>query len=467
MTTPEPFAPTIAAIATPPGQGGIAIVRLSGAASLPILKKLFRPRQPACPFESHRLYYGWVVQPATGTAVDEVLAVVMRAPRTYTREDVVEIHCHGGPLVVREILTLVLAAGAVPAAAGEFTRRAFLGGRIDLTQAEAVVEMLTARTSAGLRLAAAQLGGGLQARLAEVREALLDIRALLEVAIDFPDEEADILDGPGLRARLTRTAIEPLRELIAAADHGRIFQEGVSVVILGRPNVGKSSLLNALLREERAIVTATPGTTRDTIEEYIAIQGVPVRLVDTAGIRATSEAVEELGIQRARRKAEEADLVLLLCDLSQPLAAEDRELYAAILGRPVILVANKHDLIPDPARLGDLAQAFPGEALVPLSAKTLAGLADLEEAIYTKVAGAPAEPPGPVHWCAPNARHRAALVKTLACVEQAGQGLSTALAPDLLAVDVQEGLDLLAEIVGQTTTEDVLDRIFSRFCIGK
>lgn len=467
MTTSEPFAPTIAAIATPPGQGGIGIVRLSGVAALAILKKIFQPRQPACPFESHRLYYGWIVHPDTGEAVDEVLAVVMRAPRSYTREEVVEIHCHGGPLVVREVLALVLAAGATPAAAGEFTRRAFLGGRIDLTQAEAVVAMMTARTSAGLRLAAAQLGGGLHDRLTEVREALLDIRALLEVAIDFPEEEGDILDGQALRDRLSRGAMQPLRELIVAADQGRIFQEGVSVVILGRPNVGKSSLLNALLREERAIVTATPGTTRDTIEEYIAIRGVPVRLVDTAGIRATSEVVEEMGIQRARGKAAEADLVLLLFDLSQPLAAEDLELYGAVQGRPVILVANKHDLMPGQANLEALATAFPGEVLVVLSAKTLAGLTDLEETIYAKVAGAPEELPGPSHWCAPNARHRAVLVKALACIEQAGHGLSTSLAPDLLAVDVQEGLDCLAEIVGQTTTEDVLDRIFSRFCIGK
>ncbi len=467
MTTPEPSAPTIAAIATPPGQGGIAIVRLSGADSLAILKKIFRPRRSGCPFQSHCLYYGWIVHPASGEAVDEVLAVLMRAPRTYTREDVVEIHCHGGPMVVREILALILTAGAVPAAAGEFTRRAFLGGRIDLTQAEAVVDMLTARTSAGLRLAAAQLGGDLHARLTTIREALLDIRALLEVAIDFPEEENDILDGPELRARLSRDAIAPLRALIAAADQGRIYQEGVAVVILGRPNVGKSSLLNALLREERAIVTATPGTTRDTIEEYIAIQGVPVRLVDTAGIRATSETVEELGIQRARDKAAEADLVLLLFDLSQPLAPEDQELYTAIAGQPVILVANKHDLWPDPSRLAELARAFPGETLVVLSAKTLAGLADLEAAIFAKVTGAAAELPGQAHWCAPNARHRAALVKALACVEQANQGLAVAVAPDLLAVDVQEGLDWLAEIVGQTTTEDVLDRIFSRFCIGK
>ena len=457
--------PTIAAIATPPGQGGIGIVRISGAQALPILRKLFQPRHATSSLTTHRLYYGWIVHPDSGAPLDEVLAVYMQAPNSYTREDVVEVHCHGGPLVLQAILAQILAAGAQPAAPGEFTKRAFLSGRIDLTRAEAVLEMLAAKTGEGVKLAAAHLAGGLQGEVEEVRQVLLDARAVLEVAIDFPDEENEIMAPGDFQTRLVEGAVMPLRRLIASADQGRIFREGVAVVILGRPNVGKSSLLNALLREERAIVTAVPGTTRDTIEEYLDIRGIPVRIADTAGIRETSEAVEEIGIQRARRKLGEADLVLLLLDAGVPLCQADLDLYGAVQGKPFIIVVNKVDLLDDAVGLASFTDAFPNQTLVPMSAKTLAGLDSLEAAIHAKVTGG--DRPEAVHRIAPNVRHKASLVKALAIIEQLLAGLSTALAPDLLVIEIQEALDALGEIVGATTTEDVLDRIFSRFCLGK
>lgn len=465
MMIPDQIESTITAIATPPGQGGVGIVRLSGRDSLSILKKLFKSHRPLDSLASHRMYYGWIIHPVSGEPLDEVLAVYMRAPCSYTREDVVEVHCHGGPLVLQAILEQILAAGAMAAAPGEFTKRAFLNGRIDLTRAEAVLEMLSAKTSEGLKLAAAQLTGRLENEVERLRQVLLDFRAILEVAIDFPEDEGDILADHDFRGRLTNEVVGPLRQLIDSADQGKIFREGVSVVILGRPNVGKSSLLNALLKEERAIVSPVPGTTRDTIEEYIDILGIPVRIVDTAGIRETREAVEEIGIQRARRKTREADLVLLLLDATEAISREDLDLYDSI-NKPVILVVNKVDLLAETAVAIDrFAEAFQGETVVSLSAKTTQGLDALEGAIRGKVVAS--SRPEAEHRTAPNVRHKASLVKALAVIERVVQGVSNVLAPDLLAIELQEALDCFGEIVGETTTEEVLDRIFSQFCIGK
>ncbi|HIJ90269.1 MAG: tRNA uridine-5-carboxymethylaminomethyl(34) synthesis GTPase MnmE, partial [Desulfobulbaceae bacterium] len=338
---------TIAAIATPPGAGGIGIIRVSGPRSLAILQQLFQPKNPTHNFISHKLYYGAVVQPKTRAVIDEVLAVYMRAPQTYTREDVVEIHGHGSYLLLQEILSqIVTFPGTRLAEPGEFTKRAFLNGRIDLTQAEAVAELLVAKTKEGANLAVNQLRGGLHEEIWKIRDALVAVRAIMEVAIDFPDEEVEILDTQGLQARLAREVLEPLALLLARADGGKVIREGISVVILGRPNVGKSSLLNCLLREDRAIVTEIPGTTRDTIEECLDIKGVPVRIVDTAGIRETVEAVEEIGIRRARKKLGEADLVLLVLDGAEGLQAEDHTLYEVAADKKVVVVVNKIDRAP-------------------------------------------------------------------------------------------------------------------------
>jgi tRNA modification GTPase len=462
---------TIAAIATPPGPGGIGIIRISGPLSQDILVQLFKPRQkkdtakPA----SHRLRYGWIVDPQDDSPVDEVLAVYMQAPNTYTREDVVEIQCHGSYLVLQEILALILTKGARLAEAGEFTKRAFLNGRLDLTQAEAVLELIEARTDEGRSLAVGQLQGRLHDQVTDIRNRLLSMRAIIEVAIDFPEDETDILDFATLKKQMQQDVVFPLKDLIAKADQGRIFRDGISAVIIGRPNVGKSSLLNTLLQEDRALVTAVPGTTRDTIEEYINLQGMPIRLVDTAGIRDTSETVEELGIQRARAKLVEADLVLFMLDASELPIEEDTRLYESVKQnrkkQKVLLVLNKLDLAPqaDPQAYWS---AFGDENLVPISAKHHTGIVELKDTVFAMMTG---DSSGwdPGVDCVPNVRQKDCLVKTQDACQRITKGLETELSPDLLAIDLQEALNHLGDIVGETTTEDVLDLIFEQFCIGK
>jgi tRNA modification GTPase len=456
---------TIAAIATPPGAGGIGIIRVSGPQSQAILQQLFQPKNPPSKFISHRLYFGAIVHPQTRAAIDEVLAVYMRAPRTYTREDVVEIHGHGSYLLLQEILAQIVTFPATRLAEpGEFTKRAFLNGRIDLTQAEAVAELLGAKTKEGAGLAVSQLRGGLQEEIWKIRDALVAVRAIMEVAIDFPDEEVEILDIPALTARLVREVQEPLARLLARAEGGKIIREGVSVVILGRPNVGKSSLLNRLLREDRAIVTELPGTTRDTIEECLDIKGVPVRIVDTAGIRETVEAVEEIGIRRARQKLGEADLVLLVLDGEEGLQAEDRTLFAVAADKKIVVVINKIDRATS-LDFGLYTEAFPGTPVVAISAVTGEGVHNLEDAVYEAATGGHGlQEPG---VAAPNVRHAAALQRALVAVQQVGEGLAADLPPDLLAIDLQAALAFLGDIVGETTTDDVLDMIFAEFCLGK
>ncbi len=445
------------------GVGGIGIVRISGSRARDILERLFVPRHAPCPFRSHTLYYGTVIR-NDGAPLDEVLAVYMRAPRTYTREDVVEIHSHGSQLVLRAVLERIIGCGARLAEPGEFTKRAFLAGRIDLTRAEAVIDLLQARTGAGLQLAANQLQGSLYDHLEKIRRRLVDMLAIVEVAIDFPEDDVEIVDSGKLAARLQEQVIEPLVELLRFADQGRVIREGVTVVIGGRPNVGKSSLLNALLREERALVAAVPGTTRDTIEETVTIHGIPVRLVDTAGIRDHDDPVEEMGIERARAKLRDADLVLFLVDGSEPLTPLDKELYRSLGQVERIVVINKID-IAAPERIDQLGHRFESEAVVRISARAYRGIEALRETIWTKIAGD--ETLQEDLACAPNLRHRQIIEATLAACRQVDRSLQSGVPADLLAVDLQVALDHLGDIVGLTTPDDVLDTIFSQFCLGK
>lgn len=417
------------------------------------------------------MYYGWIIDPVRSTPIDEVLAVFMRAPNTYTREDVVEIQCHGSYLVLQETLSIITASGARLAAPGEFTKRAFLNGRLDLTQAEAVVELIEARTETGHSMALGQLQGKLHDKVSEIQERLLAMRAIIEVAIDFPEDETDILDSAALTEQLQAEIEEPLVELISRADEGKIYREGISAVILGRPNVGKSSLLNTLLEEDRALVTPIPGTTRDTIEEIVNIKGMPVRIVDTAGIRYTREAVEEMGIQRARAKSADADLVLLMLDASEPLSEEDQALYDGIKQhgkkQRILLVLNKIDIGPYTSP-GKYKEALGEEPLVAISAKLHDGIAELKDMVFSLITGrtkGAGWDPGTL--AVPNVRHKDALKKGLAACRRAAKGLEANISPDLLAIDIQSALDHLGDIVGETTTEDVLDMIFERFCIGK
>jgi len=454
---------TIAAISTPPGAGGIGIIRMSGDEALPVLKRIFRPHAGNCSFTSHRLYYGHIVAPAEDRVLDEVLAVYMRAPRTYTREDVVEIHCHGSFLVLNSILELILAQGVALAAPGEFTKRAFLNGRIDLTQAEAVIDILSARTSKGVDIAQEQLSGSLYRRIDAIRKSLAQMRAVIEVAIDFPDEDVEIADHGRLGAQLQTEVMEPLARLLRNADRGKIFREGISVVIAGLPNVGKSSLLNTLLEEERALVTEIPGTTRDTIEEYLDVHGMPVRLIDTAGIRDNAEKVEELGIQRARNLINEADLVLFMLDAARGISEGDLQLYKTVCHKPLLIVVNKVDL--GPACDDFVAPLSTGAPVVHISASRQQGIDELKDALFQRVAA------GSEQWeeqgCAPNIRHKQALLRAHQACERIEAAFAAGVTSDLVAVDLQECLDQLGEIVGETTTEDILDVIFEQFCLGK
>ena len=465
MSNPDHHEATIAAIATPMGGGGVGIIRVSGPRSREVLAGLFRPRSPVATFVSHRLYYGDAVDPVSRAVLDEVLAVYMRAPHTYTREDVVEFHCHGSSLVLQEVLfRILLFPGTRLADPGEFTKRAFLNGRIDLTQAEAVAELLAAKTEKGARLAVTGLRGGLHDAIEKIRTALVALRAIMEVAIDFPDEDVEILDPEALLARLADGVVQPLGLLLGRATAGRIMREGAAVVILGRPNVGKSSLLNRLLREDRAIVTDIPGTTRDTIEEYLDIRGIPIRIIDTAGIREDVGVVEGIGVERARRKLAEADLVLLVLDGAEGLTGEDRALYELMADRQVVVVVNKLDRMAA-FDVASYEEVFSGSRVVAVSARDGLGVEALEEAVHAAVTGGE-ELPEPDH-AVPNVRQVAAMQRTLAAAGRVEEGLRQGLSPDLLAIDLQEALNHLGEIVGETTTEDVLERIFAEFCIGK
>ena len=405
---------TIVALSTPAGQGGIGIVRLSGPESRAILRALFvAPDGAASRFASHRLYHGHIVDPDTGRRVDEVLAVYMRAPRTYTRQDVVEIDCHGGAAALRAVLALCLAAGARAAGPGEFTLRAFLNGRIDLAQAEAVRDVVAAQTGASLRVAVAQLGGRLSQRVAALRRLLVEALAYLEAAIDFPEDELPPRD---VAADLAAAAAD-LHTLSREAERGMLYRQGLRVAIVGRPNVGKSSLLNALLRHDRAIVTPIPGTTRDTVEETLNLRGIPVVLVDTAGLGESDDAIERLGMERSRASLERADLVLFVVDGSCAPQDADRRVAEALGERRAVVVANKSDL---PAIAG-CETLLPAAPLARVSALTGEGIDALEECLVDLIlsgAAAAAEEP-----LASNPRHRDLFRRALAHVEAAADAL--------------------------------------------
>jgi len=450
---------TIAAISTPIGQGGIGIVRLSGPDALRIGSRLFVPGKRALRngFESNRLYYGHIIDPGTERMVDEVLLSYMEEPHTYTRQAVVEINAHGGLVPLREILVLCLASGARMAHEGEFTLRAFINGRIDLAQAEAVLDIICAKTQASLRVAVDQLGGRLSQRVRGIRSKLVDVLAYLEASIDFPEDEIPPRQiGPDLeQARMD------LSDLLRQTRQGMIYRQGIRTAIVGRRNVGKSSLLNMLLRSDRAIVTPIPGTTRDTLEETLNLRGIPLVLVDTAGLGKPSHIVEQMGMERSRHSIQSADLVLLVVDGSQAPTKADREVAGLAADRATIVVVNKSDL---PAASG-YAELLPEASHVSVSAKTGDGIPNLEslvvETIFSGSVIASNEP------IASNPRHRDVFRRAMGDIAEAEEALSQGLPADLVAIDVSEAVNALGEITGETASEDLLDRIFGEFCIGK
>lgn len=456
---PDTLSPdTIAAIATPPGSGAIGVVRLSGPAVRTIAGTLFRPvpDRTGC-LQSHHLYHGIVFDPADGCKVDEVMLAFMRGPRTYTGEDCVEIHCHGGTGVLHTVLELTHRMGARPAAPGEFTRRAFLNGRIDLPRAEAVIDIINAQTGHSVKQSARQLCGELSRAIEAIRTELIDVCAEIEACIDFPDEDIEIAASAELTGRITGLH-RRIAAITATYRDASIVQHGVRAVIVGKPNAGKSSLFNALLGSARAIVTPTPGTTRDTLSETILVEGILVSLHDTAGIHSGADPIEKLGIDRAMDLLTGTDIVVCVFDGSRPADSQDQHIRELIADACVLHVINKCDL---PRRF---TLDVPGA--VSVSALQCSGIDELKRAIAHTVCHSLPDP-ATSGALITNARHKAALEGAGEQLLQAAATLGATAAAELAAVDLQSAIRLLGEITGHTAGEDVLDRVFSRFCIGK
>lgn len=451
---------TICAVSTPVGSGGIGIIRISGSRSVAISGAIFRARSGAAlaSAATHTIQYGHVVEPATGKVVDEVLVNVMHAPRTYTREDVVEINCHGGAAPLLKTMKLLIQAGARQAEPGEFTKRAFMNGRIDLAQAEAVMDIIRSRTERALEAAHEQLQGGLSREVRTLRDRLVRVVAGVEASVDFPEEDIETASGLEIEEEL-RDIAELVQQMLDGAAYGRILREGLATAIAGRPNVGKSSLLNALLKQDRAIVTEVPGTTRDVLEEYLNVEGMPLRIVDTAGIRQTDDIVEQEGVRRSRAAIASADIVLVVLDGSETLTNGDREVLEAAKSTTAIAVINKSD------RKRKLEKLDWPEKQVEVSCRNGEGFERLHRELLALMEEG-AVRPGEHAW-AVNQRQKTALERTKNSLEKALASVLSSLSPEFIALDLRDGLDHLGMIIGATHREDILERIFRDFCIGK
>lgn len=458
---------TIAAISTPLGMGGIGIVRLSGEDSVKILKKIFKPKKDIKieEIKSHQLVYGHIYDPQKKELIDEVLISIMKAPATYTREDMVEINCHSGIVVLKKILEIVLQMKARLAEPGEFTRRAFLNGRIDLSQAEAVADIVGAKTSTSLKIAMQQLEGNLSQRIKNLSNDLVEIISHLEAEVDFSEEEG-LSTMPRSETEIkSKEILKEIGGLIQSADEGRIFREGIKVVIAGKPNVGKSSLLNALLKEDRVIVTPVPGTTRDVVEVGANIKGIPLLISDTAGIYETEDKVEKIGVSLARKELIRSDIILLVFDANNPLGKEDIDLVEEVKSKKILPIVNKVDL-PQRINLDRLTKCLGMEKkIVKISALHEIGMEELAQELVEKVfsKGEPVIDEIIVN----NIRHKDALIRTKKSLQKGLSGLRKGLSEEFIAIDFRDSLSCLGEIVSGTTTEDILERIFSNFCIGK
>lgn len=457
---------TIAAISTPMGEGAIAIVRLSGEEAFTIADRVFEgmggKQLHAVP--SHTIHYGHIVDPSTEVTVEEVMVSVMRAPKTFTREDVIEINCHGGLVTVNQVLQLVLRHGARLAEPGEFTKRAFLNGRIDLSQAEAVMDLIRAKTDRAMSVAMGQMEGKLSKHVGSLRQEILEILAQVEVNIDYP--EYDDVEEMTLKVMTEKSAYvrEEIQKLLQTSEQGKILREGLSTVIIGRPNVGKSSLLNSLVHENKAIVTDVPGTTRDVIEEYVNIRGVPLKLVDTAGIRETEDIVERIGVERSRKVLKEADLILLVLNNAEELSEEDRRLFEAVKGMDTIVIVNKTDLQQE-INMEEVRDLAKNHRLVTTSLLQEEGVDELEEAIASLFFAGSLET-GDITYVS-NSRHIALLHQSLRTIEEAIEGAEMGTPVDMVQIDLRRTWEILGEIIGDTVQESLIDQLFSQFCLGK
>jgi len=456
---------TIAAISTPPGEGGIGVVRLSGPQALEIAGRLFHPSKPGRLDEvpSHTLHHRILVY--QNQVLDEALVAVMRAPHSYTREDVVELQVHGSPVVVRQILEATLACGARAAEPGEFTQRAFLNGRLNLDQSQAVLDLIQAKTQLSARYAMDRLEGKFSQPLKALSERLSDLLAGVGVGMDYPDYEEDALPRAVLVDGL-KQAVVAVRQVLARARDGRILREGYAIAIVGKPNVGKSTLLNALLNSNRALVTPVAGTTRDTLEEFVEIRGVPFRLVDTAGLRHSPDEVERLGMQRTRAAVDRADLVLVVLDLMRPLSREDRDVLEYVGSKPNLVLLNKCDVVEQVVwqKVCEALSLTP-ETSLPISAHTGLGLETLKERLVRRVWGGTLPKHETVFFL--DLREKDLLQRALKLLQQASQTAAAAGTLDLIAIEVQEALEVLGELTGESASEAVIERIFAKFCVGK
>lgn len=454
---------TITAISTPMGEGAIAIVRLSGPEAVSISNELFQGKDLS-KADSHTMHYGKIIDPETNEVAEEVMVSIMRAPKTFTREDVVEINCHGGLVSVNRVLEIVLAKGARLAEPGEFTKRAFLNGRIDLSQAEAVMDLIRAKTDRAMNVALKQMDGRLSKLIQSLRQKLLETLAHVEVNIDYPEYDDVEEMSHNMMEEKTKEVLEEVKKLLQTAQQGKILREGLATAIIGRPNVGKSSLMNALVHENKAIVTEVPGTTRDVIEEYVNVRGVPLRLVDTAGIRETEDIVERIGVEKSRQVLKEADLILLVLNYGDELTAEDEKLFEAVRDLDVIVIVNKTDLEPqlDMERVQTLADKHPVITTALLHEK---GIDELEQAI-SQVFFEGELDTGDMTYVS-NVRHVQLLKQAKQALEDALNGMEMDMPIDMVQIDVTRTWEILGEIVGDTVHESLIDQLFSQFCLGK
>ncbi|NLJ83903.1 MAG: tRNA uridine-5-carboxymethylaminomethyl(34) synthesis GTPase MnmE [Halanaerobiaceae bacterium] len=456
---------TIAAISTPYGTAGIGKIRVSGSEAIDLVAGIFKGVQDKDlrQQKGYTAHYGHIMDPETGKIADEVICIVFREPHSFTGENMVEIDCHGGLLPLQRVLEIVLKRGARLAEPGEFSKRAFLNGRIDLAQAEGIMEVINARTNKGLDLALSHLEGKLSRKIAGLKDALIGLYAHLEAAIDYAEDEVEDLDPDELEGSIKEIKGE-LEKLLATSEQGKIYREGLKTVIAGKPNVGKSSLMNALLEENRAIVTDIPGTTRDIIEEYINIEGIPLRIIDTAGIRETEDLVEKIGVERTEQYLQEADLVLLMLDVVQGLTEEDLRIYQLASEKPLIVLINKIDLAPE-RDYREIEERFPEHSIIRVSVQEEQGLEELKKAIVEVVLGEGIT--GDEEIYITRTRHKNALVKAVQAMDRVIDTHRQGLPYDLYSIDLRDALDALGEITGETLTEDIIDRIFQDFCLGK
>lgn len=454
---------TIAAVATAYGEGGIGIIRISGEKALSILEEVFEFAGETSQIVNRRMTYGRIVDRENEQIIDEVLAVYMKGPKTYTAEDVVEINCHGSMVSLRKTLALVLRKGARLAEPGEFTKRAFLNGRLDLSQAEAVIDIIKAKTDRSFDVAMSQLEGALSLRVTEIRQKLLDLLVDITVNIDYPDEDIEELTYDKIEENILLIG-EMIEKLLSTADTGRMIREGIRVAIVGKPNVGKSSLMNSLLRETRVIVTEIPGTTRDTIEEAISIRNIPVYLVDTAGIRETSDEVERLGIERSKAAFNEADFIIFIMDGSSAISDEDREIASYLDGRDSVVLINKNDLERGFTN-DDVRELVNDPVIIETSLINNEGIEEIENHIEELVYGG--ELSQHDSTMVNNVRHIELLKQSRDSLRDAMEMTLEREALDFIEVDVRNAYDLLGEITGETVSDDIINEVFARFCLGK